>query len=79
MSESKWFELEPKLENHVVAIMKIDGVPLSYVMHINDLLDYVGPHTDFNEETIVCTPLSGVAFEAYRGTVHQCLLSFTTV
>ena len=78
VSESTWPEWEPKFENYLAVIMGMNGVPLSYVIRENNLPDRVGPHADFVEETIACTPLNGVAFEADRSTVHQYLVSFTS-
>ena len=81
VSETKWNDWEPAFENYLSNIMGFNGVPLSYVIRENPLVDRVplaGAHADFVEETIACTPLNGVAFEADRSTVHQYIISFTT-
>ena len=81
VSETKWNEWEPAFENYLSNIMGFNGVPLSYVIRDNPLVDRApkeGAHADFVEETIACTPLTGVAFEADRSTVHQYIVSFTT-
>ena len=81
VSETKWNEWDPAFENYLSNIMGFNGVPLSYVIRENALVDrrpLAGPHADFVEETIACTPLNGVAFEADRSTVHQYIISFTT-
>ena len=78
VSESTWTEWEPKFNNYLSVIMGINGVPLSYVIRENDNPDRVGPHADFVDETIACTPLAGEPYEADRSTVQQYLVSFTT-
>ena len=65
--ETKWNEWEPAFENYLSNIMGFNGVPLSYVIQENLLVDRTpsaGAHADFVEETIAYTPLNGVAFEA---------------
>ena len=81
VSETKWNEWEPAFENYLSNIMGFNGVPLSYVIRDNPLVDRApkaGAHADFVEETIARTPLTGVASEADRSTVHQYIVSFTT-
>ena len=78
ISELKWTEWEPKFENFLSTILGFNGVPLSYILRENELPDKVGPHADFVDETIACTLLSGVSFEADRSTVHQYIVSFTS-
>ena len=78
VSESTWTEWEPKFANYLSVIMGINGVPLSYVIRENDLPNRQGPHADFVDETIACTPLEGESYEADRSTVQQYLVSFTT-
>ena len=56
----------------------MSGIPLSYVIRSNKLPIRSNSYCDFTEECITCAPLSGVAYEADRSTVHQSLVSFTT-
>ena len=78
ISELKQSDWEPKFENFLSTIQGFNGVPLSYILRPNDLPDRVGPHADFVDETIACTPLTGVSFEADRSTIHQYIVSFTS-
>ena len=39
VSESTWTEWEPKFNNYLSVIMGINGVPLSYILSENNLLD----------------------------------------
>ena len=77
-SEQVWSEWLPKFTNYLSTILGIDGVPLSYVIRDNEEPDRVGPFANFNEQCISQAPLSGVAYEADRSSVHQHLISFTT-
>ena len=78
VSENKWTEWEPKFENYLSTVLGMNGIPLSYVIRRNELPIRSNTYCDFTEECITCTPLSGVAYEADRSTVHQSLVSFTT-
>ena len=78
VSENKWTEWEPKFSNYLSTLMGMNGIPLSYVIRDNDAPDRIGPHTSFTEECISCAPLTGVAYESDRSSVHQSLVSFTT-
>jgi len=78
VSENKWTDWEPKFANYLSTILGINGIPLSYVIRENDGPDITGPHANFSEECVARAPLSGVAYEADRSTVHQALVTFTT-
>ena len=78
VSETKWPEWQPKFDNYLSIILGVEGIPLSYVTRDNELPDRTGPFADFIDETISCAPLTGVAWEADRATVHQALVSFTS-
>ena len=78
ISEAKWPEWEPKFVNYMSTMLGIDGIPLSYVIREDDAPDQTGPHPDFVDQCVACAPLTGVAYEADRSTVHQALVSFTT-
>ena len=77
VSEAKWHEWEPAFENYLSSAFGVDGVPLSYIIRANDDPDHSTTFTDFTDECIACTPLSGPVFDADKRQVHQFLVSFT--
>ena len=57
----------------------MNGVPLTYVTRVNEQPDHAKTFSDFSEEFIACAPLRGVSFQADDKTVHQPIVSFTTI
>ena len=57
----------------------MNGTPLSYVIRENEAPASDGTFANFIEECIACAPLQGAYYEADGSTVHQALISFTTV
>ena len=77
VSEAKWNEWAPALENYLSSGFGVDGVPLSYVIRRNEVPDHAGTYPDFQDKCVACAPLVGAAFNADKRTVHQMMVSFT--
>ena len=60
----------------MLAILGVNGVPLSYVVRENSEPTPEG-HDTFVQKCIACAPLSGPHFEADARRVHQLETSFT--
>ena len=76
-SEAKWTEWEPAFDNYLSAAFGVDGVPLNYIIRINDAPDHTTVFQDFTDKCVACAPLIGPAFDADKRKVHQIILSFT--
>ena len=77
VSEAKWNEWSVAFENYLSSGFGVDGVPLNYVIRINDAPDHTTVFQDFTDKCVACSPLTGPAFDADKRKVHQILVSFT--
>ena len=77
-SERKWKQWENKFTNYTRCHLGACGVPLAYVIRLNDAPDRVTVHADFIARSIACAPLSGEYYEADRRQVFDMIVAFTT-
>ena len=75
--EKKWPDWEPAFVNYLSTIPSVKGVPLSYVVRVNEDPDH---ETDFEGDFVVrliaCAPLNNATFRADARKVHQLLMNF---
>ena len=77
VSEAKWNEWSISFKNYLLSGFGVDGVPLNYIICINDNPDHNTVFQDFTDKCVACAPLTGPAFDANKRKVHQILVSFT--
>ncbi len=77
-SERKWKQWENKFTNYTRCHLGACGVPLAYVIRLNDAPDRVTVHADFIARSIACAPLAGEYYEADRRQVFDMIVAFTT-
>ena len=77
VSEAKWNEWSVAFKNYLLSGFGVDGVPLNYVICINNAPDHTTVFQDFTDKFVACSPLTGPAFDADKRKVHQILVSFT--
>ena len=76
-SEAKWHEWSLAFDNYLSSAFGVDGVPLNYVIRLNDAPDHATAFLDFTDKCVACAPLQGPAFDADKRKVHQIIVSFT--
>ena len=76
-SDKGFYDWEDRWENYLSTIPGQNGVPLSYVVRIEDQPDYNPdpPYSNFVERSIGCAPLTGSAYVNDSRKVHQLLIS----
>lgn len=74
-TETKWADWEPTLVNYLRQIPGRDGVPLSYIIRVNDESDPT-PADDFMDEYVANAPLEGDAFNIDKVEVATLIKSF---
>ena len=76
-SDKAFYEWDDKWENYLSTIPGQTGVPLSYVIRVEDEPEYnpETPYVSFVDQSIGCAPLSGAAYISDRRKVHQLLIS----
>ena len=76
-SDKGYYEWEDCLENYLSTIPGQNGVPLLYVIRMDDAPDYNPDpaYSNFVDRSIGCAPLTGAAYTNDRRKVHQLLVS----
>lgn len=76
--EKDWFEFCEMLVNYLTVILGVNGVPLAYVIRLEDAPDHAttwGPN-QFTDQMIACAPLDGPYFQTDAQSVHVLLKKF---
>ncbi|KAI2504021.1 hypothetical protein MHU86_10454 [Fragilaria crotonensis] len=74
--ERKWPEWEKSFVNYLSVIPGVNGIPLSYVVRVNEAPDEEVTYASFNERMIHRAPLEGQYYLADSRRVHQLLYGF---
>ena len=74
--ERKWPEWEPAFEIYLSTIPGVNGVPLSYLIWLEETPATDQTYESFNKKAIACAPLTGPQYQADSRKVHQLLKSF---
>ena len=76
-SDKRFYEWDDKWENYLSTIPGQNGVPLSYVIRVDNAPDYDPdtPYVSFVDQSVGCAPLSGAAYISDKRKVHQLLIS----
>jgi hypothetical protein len=77
--QQDWIHWSRGLENYLSTILGQDGVPLNYIIRINQAPDHAleeEPDYDFQQLTVAAAPLSGAAFKTDARRVHQLIHGF---
>ena len=74
-SDTKWEDWEPTFKNFLRTIPGRDGVPLDYVIRINNTTNRA-THIDMLEEYAQQAPLRGPAFQADAAEVHTYITKY---
>ena len=70
-NERKWKEWETHFDNYLSTLIGVNGIPLSYVIQENDIPIAEGTYSNFMDQTVACTPLTGQHLEADCYSVFQ--------
>ena len=75
--ERRWPDWEPAFVNYLSTIPGVYGVPLSYVVRVNENPDFATDFgNDFQAKMVACARLNGNFFKADARKVHQLLKNF---
>ena len=77
-NEKQWKHWEEKFVNYARSHIGANGVPLPYMIRENEEPDINGEHPDFINKTVACAPLEGEYYAAYRMSVFNIVVSYTT-